>query len=152
MRIDDRLIHGQVAVGWVQALGVQRIVVVDDDVSTNVWEQELYGLGVPPGLAVEFTSVEQAAEAMSRWVSTRDRTIVLVADVETIARLCERTDAITKINLGGLHDGSSRRQHLAYVYLTAEDVQQLQQLSARGVEISAQDVPTARAVPLAELL
>ena len=41
VRVDDRLIHGQVVVGWVQALGAQRIVLVDDEVSANAWEREL---------------------------------------------------------------------------------------------------------------
>ncbi len=152
MRVDDRLIHGQVVVAWVQTLGVQRIVLVSDEVSANSWEQELYSLGVPPAVAVEFASVEQAVQAFSQWVSAPDRTILLVADVGTIMRLCKRTNAITKVNLGGIHDGSQRTERLAYLYLSSDEARQLGELSASGVEITAQDVPTAKAVPLAKLL
>ena len=91
-RIDDRLIHGQVVIGWVQALQARRIVLVNDDVRANAWEQELYALGVPPGLIVEFTSVEEAVERVPTWQSDGTRTILLVADVETAAQLCERSD------------------------------------------------------------
>ncbi len=152
MRVDDRLIHGQVVVAWVQTLGVQRIVLVSDEVSANSWEQELYSLGVPPAVAVEFASVEQAVQALSQWVSAPDRTILLVADVGTIMRLCKRTNAITNVNLGGIHDGSQRTERLAYLYLSSDEARQLGELSASGVEITAQDVPTAKVVPLAKLL
>ncbi len=152
VRVDDRLIHGQVVVAWVQTLGVQRIVVVGDEVSANSWEQELYSLGVPPAVAVEFASVEQAVQALSQWVSAPDRTILLVADVGTIMRLCKRTNAITTVNLGGIHDGSQRTERLAYLYLSSDEARQLGELSASGVEITAQDVPTGKTVPLAKLL
>jgi PTS system mannose-specific IIB component/fructoselysine and glucoselysine-specific PTS system IIB component len=150
VRVDDRLIHGQVVVGWVQALGVQRIVLVDDQVSANEWERELYRLSVPPGLVVEFASVDEGVELLEEWGGERQRTILLVGDVDTIVRLCTRTEHIRKVNVGGLHDGTRRSQRLSYVYLSDEEAQQLLALSEAGVEVTAQDVPTARAVPLGE--
>ena len=63
VRLDDRLIHGQVVVGWGHALGADRILLIDDHVSSNEWERELYRVGVPPGLEVEFSSVADAPEA-----------------------------------------------------------------------------------------
>ena len=53
-RIDDRLIHGQVVVGWGQPLDIDFIVLVDDTVATSDWEQELYRMGVPPEMDVYF--------------------------------------------------------------------------------------------------
>jgi PTS system mannose-specific IIB component/fructoselysine and glucoselysine-specific PTS system IIB component len=150
VRVDDRLIHGQVVVGWVQALGVQRIVLVDDEVSANEWERELYRLSVPPGLAVEFASVDEAVPLVEGWGGERQRTILLVGDLDTIVRLCSRSEYIRKVNVGGLHDGTARSQRLSYVYLSDEEAQQLLALSEAGVEVTAQDVPTARAVPLGE--
>lgn len=150
VRVDDRLIHGQVVVGWVQALGVQRIVLVDDEVSANEWERELYRLSVPAGLAVEFASVDEAARLAEEWGRERQRTLLLAGDVDTIVRLCSRSEHIKAVNVGGLHDGAARSQRLSYVYLSDEEAQQLHTLSQRGVEVSAQDVPTARAVPLGE--
>jgi mannose/fructose/N-acetylgalactosamine-specific phosphotransferase system component IIB len=60
-RIDDRLIHGQVVVGWGQPLDLTFIVLVDDEVATSEWEQELYRMGVPPEMEVHFHTVEAAA-------------------------------------------------------------------------------------------
>ena len=61
-RIDDRLIHGQVVVGWGQPLELRFLVLVDDEVAASEWEQELYRMGVPPDMRVEFVSVAQAIE------------------------------------------------------------------------------------------
>ncbi len=152
VRVDDRLIHGQVVVGWVQALAVNRIVLVDDAVATNEWEQELYALGVPPGVEVVFTSVADAVEQFSRWNGSGDRVIVLVGDVDTAARLSGAVPEITTINLGGIHDATGRRERLSYVYLSDVEAHALQTLTERGIAVTAQDVPTARKVPLEEMV
>ena len=60
-RIDDRLIHGQVVVGWGQPMGLAFVVLVDDEVAASEWEQELYRMGVPPEMDAVFASVEEAA-------------------------------------------------------------------------------------------
>jgi PTS system mannose-specific IIB component/fructoselysine and glucoselysine-specific PTS system IIB component len=150
-RIDDRLIHGQVVVGWVQALGVKRIVLIDDEVSANAWEQELYSLGVPADLRVDFVSVVDAARAIDGWSEDATKTILLVGDVDTMVRLCERTSVVRKVNLGGLHEGDDRSQRLAYVYLTDEEASRLRGLREQGIEVTAQDVPTARTIPIEAL-
>src|SRR4029079_7786037 len=59
-RIDDRLIHGQVVVGWGQPLDIEFLVLVDDEVATSDWEQELYRMGVPPEMDVYFHTVADA--------------------------------------------------------------------------------------------
>ena len=61
-RIDDRLIHGQVVVGWGQPLDLRFIVLVDDEVAASDWEQELYRMGVPPDMDVYFDGVEVAVD------------------------------------------------------------------------------------------
>jgi mannose/fructose/N-acetylgalactosamine-specific phosphotransferase system component IIB len=139
-----------VVVGWVQALGVKRIVLVDDEVSRNEWERELYAMSVPPELAVEFASVDEAADAVEGWVASGERIIILVGSVDTIVRLCGQAPQIGKVNVGGLHDGTGRTQRLAYVYLSDREAEQLAHLGENGVQVTAQDVPTARAVPLKE--
>ncbi len=150
VRVDDRLIHGQVVVGWVRALGAARIVLVDDDVADNEWERELYTLSVPPGLKVEFATVGDAVRQLDEWIAAPERTIILVGNVDTIVRLCHESGGITKVNVGGLHDATARSQRLAYVYLSDHEAGELRKLNENGVEVTAQDVPTARPVPLGE--
>jgi PTS system mannose-specific IIB component/fructoselysine and glucoselysine-specific PTS system IIB component len=149
-RIDDRLIHGQVVVGWGQPLDVAFIVLVDDEVSGSDWEQDLYRMGVPPQIEVIFASVAQAAELLPRWEADARVGILLVGDVDTAVALAARAPQLRRVNVGGVHHRAGRRERLRFVYLTDEEAAKLRQLAARGVDVTAQDVPTARAVPVTE--
>jgi mannose/fructose/N-acetylgalactosamine-specific phosphotransferase system component IIB len=150
-RVDDRLIHGQVVVGWGQPLDVDFIVLVDDEVATSEWEQELYRMGVPPHMEVQFVTTEQAAAALARYRADPRRGILLTGDIDTMRRLAERAD-ISTVNVGGVHHRAGRIQRLRYVFLSPEEESALRELAARGVGISAQDVPNARPVALDDLL
>ena len=149
-RIDDRLIHGQVVVGWGQPLHVGFIVLVDDGVRASPWEQDLYRMGVPPEIEVIFASISEAAARFDAWDKDPRAGIVLAPDVATLAALTENCHRVTRVNVGGIHHRPGRTERLRFVYLSDAEVEQLRRLAARGIEVTAQDVPTARAVPLAE--
>lgn len=151
-RIDDRLIHGQVVVGWGQPLDLHFIVLVDDEVAASAWEQELYRMGVPPEMDVYFESVEDAATNLAQYQSERRRGLLLTGDIETMARLVDATGTIRAITLGGIHHRPGRTQRLRYVFLTPDEEQQLRRLASRGVMVTAQDVPAARPLSLDEVL
>lgn len=151
-RIDDRLIHGQVVVGWGQPMDVGFIVLVDDDVATSEWEQELYRLGAPPGMDVYFETVAHASERYPHYRDDRRTGILLTKDIETMDRLASLVPEIRGINLGGLHYRAGRVQKLRYVFLANDEEQALRALAARGLVITAQDVPSARPVGLNDLL
>lgn len=151
-RIDDRLIHGQVVLGWGQPLHLGFIVLVDDEVAASDWEQELYRMGCPPAIDVYFDTSESAATNFARYAADPRAGILLSADIATMARLVERVPEIRRVNVGGLHHRPGRTQHLRYIFLTPAEREALRALGARGVEVTAQDVPSARPVPLADLL
>ena len=150
-RIDDRLIHGQVVVGWGQPLDVGFIVLVDDEVATSEWEQELYRMGVPPEMEVYFHSAADAPAALARYRADARVGILLTGDIPTMRRLVESA-GVDAVNLGGLHFRAGRTQRLRYVFLAPDEEHQLRELASRGVRVSAQDVPGARPVPLDDLL
>ena len=151
-RIDDRLIHGQVVVGWGQPLDLRFIVLVDDEVAASDWEQELYRMGVPPDMEVYFDTVTGAAENLSRYKDDERRGLLLTGDIDTMTRLVDATGDIRRVNVGGIHHKPGRTQRLRYVFLNPAEESQLRALESRGLEVSAQDVPAARPVPLNELL
>lgn len=155
-RIDDRLIHGQVVVGWGQPMDLGFVVLVDDEVAGSDWEQELYRMGVPPSMEVYFHSVADAAGALAQYQADTRPGILLTGDIETMAQLVDaaRTagTAISAVNLGGIHHRAGRVQHLRYIFLTPAEVMDLKALAARGISISAQDVPAARPMPLDDVL
>jgi PTS system mannose-specific IIB component/fructoselysine and glucoselysine-specific PTS system IIB component len=151
-RIDDRLIHGQVVVGWGQPLDLAFIVLVDDTVADSEWEQELYRMAVPPEMTVHFLSVAQAAAQLPAFAADARTGLVLVGEIGTMTQLVEQVSGqIQTVNVGGVHHAVGRTQRLRYVFLSAAEEAALRHLEALGVEVTAQDVPTARPIPLAEL-
>ena len=150
-RIDDRLIHGQVVVGWGQPLNIQFILLVDDEVAKSEWEQELYRMGVPPEMDVYFLSVADAITALPRFREEARHGILLTGDIETMRRLVD-DGGIPNVNLGGIHHREGRTQRLRYVFLNNDEETALRDLATRGVTISAQDVPGARPIPLDDLI
>ena len=154
-RVDDRLIHGQVVVGWGQALGITRIILVDDQVAASSWEQDLYRMAVTPEISIDFASVADAATAMPGWRDDSRRTVLLTGDLDTMAALHRADPAVVhRINLGGVHHRPGRRQRperLPFLYLTDDEMRRLGALESSGAEISAQDLPTTPPVALRAL-
>jgi mannose/fructose/N-acetylgalactosamine-specific phosphotransferase system component IIB len=151
-RVDERLIHGQVVVGWGGPLHADRVVVVDDDLAASPWEQELYCLGVPPEIEAQFLDVEQARGHLPAWKSDPRRTVVLVRDVASAERVSRGgLLAGEEVNLGGIHHAEGREQVLPYLHLRPEERAQLQAIADTGARVSARDLPASRRVPLEEL-
>jgi len=152
-RVDERLIHGQVVVGWGGPLHADRIVVVDDAIAASPWEQELYCLGTPPEMEASFATVEDAKARLPEWRNGTRRLIVLVRDIETARRLAA-DGALDgeEVNLGGIHHAEGRARVLPYLHLGDGDGDALRALAAAGAQVSARDLPASRRVPLDELL
>jgi mannose/fructose/N-acetylgalactosamine-specific phosphotransferase system component IIB len=151
-RVDERLIHGQVVVGWGGPLHADRIVVVDDAIADSPWEQELYCLGVPPEIEAQFVSVATARDGFATWRANPRRTIVLVRDVAT-ARALADGGALRgeELNLGGIHHAEGRERVLPYLHLTQDERHTLRAMAAAGLDVSARDLPGSRRVSVDEL-
>src|SRR5205814_5375102 len=101
-RIDDRLIHGQVVVGWGQPLDIAFIVLVDDTVATSDWEQELYRMGVPPEMEVYFHTADDAIGALATYRADKRHGILLTGDIPTMRKLVDK-GGVDAVNIGGIH-------------------------------------------------
>ena len=151
-RIDDRLIHGQVVVGWGQPLNIRFLVLVDDLVASSDWEKDLYRMAVPPEMDIYFADVEGAIRDHARYAGDPRPGVLITGDIASMLRLVKGVKAIGSVNLGGIHYRAGRDEKLRYVFLTPDEEVQLRALEASGVEVIAQDVPSARARTLAEVL
>jgi mannose/fructose/N-acetylgalactosamine-specific phosphotransferase system component IIB len=151
-RIDDRLIHGQVVVGWGQPHNIRFLVLVDDLVASSDWEKELYRMAVPPEMDIYFADVESAVRDHARYAGDPRPGILITGDITSMLRLVKGVKAIGSVNLGGIHHRAGRVEKVRYVFLTPDEEDQLRALESSGVEVTAQDVPSARARPLSEVL
>lgn len=150
-RIDDRLIHGQVVVGWGQPLDIGFIVLVDDQVVQSEWEQELYRMGTPPEMDVYFHSVNDAANALPAYQRDERAGILLTGDAASMLQLV-KTAGVREVNVGGLHHRGDRKQRLRYVFLSSAEEALLREMSEAGAVVTAQDVPATHPVELGDLL
>lgn len=149
-RVDERLIHGQVVVGWGRALGLRRIVVVDDELAAEPLEQEIYRTGLPEEIRADFWDVETAVERLPALLESDERTLVLAEGLRTMWRLAVEGIPIGEVNVGGVHAAPGRRRILPYVCLDPEDEARVRDLEAAGVVVVARDVPAAPGVRLVE--
>lgn len=152
-RVDERLIHGQVVVGWGSQLHPHVIVVIDDELAASDWEQELYCLGLPPEVTTHFLTVQQARDALPGWQKNAQRVMVLTRDVATMSKLA-RGGLMrgVEVNIGGLHHAPGRREVLPYVFLSDTETEALRELAKEGTQVSARDLPGSRRVDLGHLL
>jgi len=150
-RVDERLIHGQVVIGWGHQLRPRRYIVVDDELTESEWEQDLYRLGAEDA-EVLFLSVDDARGRLGAWREDPARSILLTRDTATMRRLAEGgTMEGEAVNLGGLRHGPGRVEVLTYLHLSQEDLQDLKAIAAAGVEVTARDLPDTHRVSLEAL-
>lgn len=150
-RVDDRLVHGQVVIGWGRPLGADFVVVVDDALAASAWEQDLYRMGVPEGLDLAFSTVADALRRAPEWAARPGAGILLTGSISAMRALRDAGWAIPRVNLGGIHAGPGRSERLPYLFLSHADLADLRALAASGVTVTAQDVPTAEPVALGSL-
>ncbi|TVP59136.1 MAG: PTS mannose/fructose/sorbose transporter subunit IIB [Gemmatimonadales bacterium] len=152
-RVDERLIHGQVTVGWGSVLQPDHYLVVDDELAASEWETELYRLGLPPGVRASFLTTEAALDELERLRSAPEVTVLLTRSLPAMAALSARGDMDgVKVNLGGLHDAPGRRRVLTYLHLDDSDVEAIRRLDDAGARVTARDLPSTPPAGLERLL
>lgn len=149
-RVDERLIHGQVVLGWARPYRVERIIVVDDALAEERLEQDIYRTGLPERIRADFWSVSDAARRLPEVMEGEEPAIVLTEDVEGMWRLAVEGVPIAEVNIGGIHACDGRRRILSYVCLDKHEVQRVRDLEAAGVRVIARDVPSAAPVRLTQ--
>ncbi len=152
-RIDERLLHGQVIVGWGMRLGIDYYVVVDDDLATSDWEQDIYSAGLADKTAVEFVSVAETVERFRELDSRTGRGALLTKGTAEMRALAEAgLLSGRRVNLGGLHGTGSRRRVLTYVHVSPDEEEDLKAIHRASTGVTARDLPTGREVGLEDLV
>jgi len=108
-------------------------------------------MGAPPEMDVYFLNVDAAVAKLPSYRADARHGILLTGDIETMRRLVD-AGGVASINIGGIHHRAGRSQRLRYVFLNESEESALRDLAARGVSVTAQDVPGARPIPLDDIL
>ena len=150
VRVDDRLLHGQVVVGWGQTLGIAPLLLVSDRVVKDEELSLTFRQLIPAEQRGEVIAVSDAAE---RWVrgEFKNARAMLVIETPVDALKMVRLGVPMKVlTLGGLHFREGREEFLPYVFLSGWDSTTLQELRTLGVRIQCQDLPTSKPIPYGE--
>ncbi|HEX9885699.1 MAG TPA: PTS sugar transporter subunit IIB [Longimicrobiales bacterium] len=152
-RVDERLIHGQVVIGWGSQLHPTRYVIVDDDLAGSGWEQDLYRLAVSDGATVVFLTVLEARALLQSMEDDSERTILLTRDVGSMVRLARQGALAGRaVNLGGMHFGEGRTRVRSYLFLSEDDREGIRELAGGGATVTARDLPDSAQVTLDDLI
>ncbi len=141
-RIDDRLIHGQVVVGWAQALKADHIVVIDDDIAENEMQKFLFRMATPSDIKLSILKIKEAAEIIKKRGFDEDYTILLLKSPESAYKLIKAGGKISEINIGGMHFGEGKIQIFDAVFVDEKDVEYMKLLNKEGIALEVRMVPT----------
>ncbi|OUN46740.1 PTS mannose/fructose/sorbose transporter subunit IIB [Collinsella sp. An7] len=134
VRVDHRLLHGQVAVSWVNGIGADCILVASDTVVNDpVWKTTLK-LGKPAGCKLVMKNIDDSIAAINSGVTDKYKLIVVVQTIADAKRLADGCPAITSINLGNTKESATTKQVSRQIFLEPDEIEMLRELDARGVE------------------
>jgi len=152
VRIDDRLIHGQVVVGWRNVLRPQRIMLCSDEVARSDWQRTIYLSAVPSDIAASVLSTAETIEALKSSEFDRERIILLVDNPRSIVDLVRGQVPIDAVNVGGMHFKPGKNQIAPFIFVDGEDIEQFNVLHGMGVKLEGRDVPTRTPIDIVKVL
>ena len=149
-RIDERLIHGQVAYSWTMAYKSDAVMVIDNDVAKDRFQVDLLAMACPTDLKCFVVDEEKAIELLGKYANKKF--FIVVKHPRTLLHLVKSDIKLESVNVGGLYFKDGRKQYTKTVYLDDEMQNIFKELSSAGVALETRTAPTDDFVDLMELL
>lgn len=146
-RVDSRLIHGQVVTKWLQQSNANKIVVVSDE-----FLQSIYLMAAPPNVEVVVKGNESIKDYANKTHDSSDKVLFLVPDLETLNNVVNQGIVHTEVQIGGLGGGPERKNVMKNINLSERDVEILENLLAKDINVFFQAIPEESPVPIARLI
>lgn len=153
-RIDERLIHGQIAIKWSRHLNITHIVVANQAAANNVLIQKSLKMAAPAGVKVAIKGIEEAAALIHDPRSESLQMLVLVDSPEDALELVKNISGVDKINVGNYgrvaaeKPNQPRKSYALNIYCDESEVAAFKKLIATGISIYYQTIPEDTAVSL----
>lgn len=151
VRIDDRLVHGQVVVGWGIQLKPDRIILCSDTIASSSWEKEIY-LGAevtaPYQLKVSVLTVDETMLFLNTEQNQKERVVLLVETPQEILELARNGLKIEKINVGGMHYKQGKIRLAPYIFVDDADIALFKEISNMNIELEGREVPTGKKIDI----
>ena len=146
LRVDHRLLHGQVAFSWTQNIGADCILIANDDVPQNDIRKTTIKLAKPQGVKLVIKSIEDSIQALKSGVTDKYKLFIVVESVKDAKRLAEAYPEIQQINLGGIKVREGTRNISKAINITLEEEELIKELVDKGIEVEIRQVPTDKKV------
>ena len=151
VRIDDRLLHGQIALSWKSELAYDAIVIADDAVAKDEFRKSALKIGVPDGVRLAVRSIEEAAKLLQNEKLQKMRVLVTVGSTLGAVRLYELIAEKPSLNIGCVQAREGKRMFSKAVYFEEQDILNLDQIQNMGIDIFVQEVPSTAKYKYTEL-
>lgn len=151
VRIDDRLIHGQVVTTWVKQKEIEQILIINDLIDQDEVQKSVFDIMAPQGVKVKTFGVEKFIEIYKKTTIKR-RTLVLLTNPTDALQLQKGGVAFKELNLGGIKFTPEREQFTRAVSLTELERTQLKEIGDAGVDVYVQMIPSDKRTSLTKLL
>lgn len=133
-RIDNRLIHGQVATQWTSSIGANLLLVANDDVAQNTMRQGLMDMAAPTEVATRYFSIKKTIDIISR-ANDKQLIFIICETPEDVFKLVKGCVPIKKVNVGNMHMSEGKRQVATVIAVDDKDVEAFKELQELGVEL-----------------
>ncbi|WP_435926793.1 PTS mannose transporter subunit IIAB [Dryocola sp. BD613] len=151
-RIDDRLIHGQVATRWTKETNVTRIIVVSDEVAADTVRKTLLTQVAPPGVTAHVVDVAKMIRVYNNPKYAGDRVMLLFTNPTDVERVVEGGVKIASVNIGGMAFRQGKTQVNNAISVDEKDIAAFKKLNERGIELEARKVSTDQKLKMMDLI
>ena len=151
-RIDDRLIHGQVATRWTKETNVTRIIVVSDEVAADTVRKTLLTQVAPPGVTAHVVDVAKMIRVYNNPKYAGNRVMLLFTNPTDVERIVEGGVNIKSVNIGGMAFRQGKTQVNNAISVDDKDIEAFKKLNARGIELEARKVSTDQKLKMMDLI
>ncbi len=141
VRIDNRLIHGQVATAWINYVGANLLVVPNDSVCNDEMRQSLMNIATPQGVQTRFFSIQKTIDIIHS-ASEKQIIALIVETPQDVLKLVKGGVPISLVNIGNMHMEQGKKQISKSVCVNNEDIQTFYKLNDLGIKLEIQRVPT----------
>ncbi|MDR7342679.1 PTS system mannose-specific IIB component [Pantoea alhagi] len=152
VRIDDRLIHGQVATRWTKETNVTRIIVVSDEVAADNVRKTLLTQVAPPGVSAHVVDVDKMVRVWNNPKYARDRVMLLFTNPTDVVRVVEQGVEVKSVNIGGMAFRQGKTQVNNAVSVDNNDIEAFKKLNARGIELEVRKVSNDPRLKMMDLI
>lgn len=152
VRIDDRLIHGQVVENWMKFLKINHVIVVNDFVASDRMQKTLFSMAVPDHAKISILTITQAKEAILNGQFEGDKAMLLLVSPQDVLNLINKGVRIKEVNVGGMHYSPDKKQILKAISVSKEDIQAFQELDKLGVYLEARMVPDDEKIDIMKII